>query len=73
MSIEYNVRVTQTKTKDKKMNIVNGKFLGFTFYVIRTSYEAKDHSYEATNGVVTLKSRSLEYLKKKVKKFASQK
>ena len=55
------------------MNIVNGKFLGFTFSVIRTSYEAKDHRYEATNGVVTLKSRSLEYLKKKVKKFTSQK
>jgi len=55
------------------MNIVNGQFLGFTFSMVRTSYEAKDHRYEATNGVVTLKSRSLEYLKKKVKKFTSEK
>lgn len=55
------------------MSIVNGQFLGFTFSMVRTSYEAKDHRYEATNGVVTLKSRSLEYLKKKVKKFTSEK
>lgn len=49
--------------------IVDGKCNGFTFYVVRTSYDTKDHRFEATNGVITIKSKSLQYLVKKVKKI----